>query len=124
MKIVIPKVIKRLDLGDYNAALSGQHVCFWVNPTLAVLREHDAFVAESDVAEKNATSEKPYDPAVFDLRSFQWYAKVFSQDEDTATHWTATELSELKESDPSFWFWLLSKYWDARREHTSKKKVS
>jgi hypothetical protein len=107
MDIKIPKVIQRVDMGGYSSALSGRHVCVWVNPTLAILREHDEIVKAGD-----------------DTKAFAWYAKVFSQDEDVSTHWTAAELEAARETDPSFWGWLVRAFWDARGEHVSKKKPS
>ena len=31
---------------------------------------------------------------------------------------------DWREQDPAFWLWLLNAYWDARKEHTAKKKAS
>jgi hypothetical protein len=47
-----------------------------------------------------------------------------AQGADAATHVSVENINTWREQDPAFWLWLLTAYWDARKEHTSKKKAS
>lgn len=107
MGFSIPKILVRIDLGGYDPALSGEFLMAWVNPTLAVLREHDEIVKDGD-----------------DERGYVWYAKVFSQGADEEHHLSTEKLKDVREQDPAFWMWLMRSYWDARVEHVAKKKTS
>lgn len=107
MKLEIPKVIARVDLGEYADALAGQYLLVWVNPTLDVLRKHDELVKTGD---ENALND--------------WYAVVWSQGEAEETHWTAREIVDLQEKDPALLSWMVRATWTLRGEHISKKKKS
>ena len=107
MEIKIPKVLKPIYLQGYDESLAGQVVLAWVNPTLALLKEHDRIVKEGE-----------------DDEFFAWFQTILSQGADPAKHVTLENINTWREQDPAFWLWLLTAYWDARKEHTSKKKVS
>ena len=70
MRLEIPKVVVRVDLGEYAPELKGQAFYVWVNPTLDILRKHNELVKENDGDGLNA-----------------WYAVIWSQGEN-GTRWT------------------------------------
>lgn len=105
MKLDIPKVLTRVDLGEYAPELKGQFFYVWVNPTLDILRNHDALVKAGDEGALN-----------------DWYALIWSQGDGVETHWTAREIVELQERDPALVAWMIRETWDRRGEHISKKK--
>lgn len=107
MQIVIPKVLKPINLQEYDEALAGKTVLAWVNPTLAILKEHDRIIKDGQ-----------------DDEFFEWFRVILSQGADAATHVTLENIAEWREQDPSFWVWLIGAYWDLRKEHLAKKKAS
>lgn len=106
MKLDIPKVVVRVDLGEYAPELKGKVFCVWVNPTLDILRKHNELVKSSAGDDLNA-----------------WYAVIWSQG-DEGTHWTVEEILSLQEQDPAFLAWMIRETWDRRSEHIAKKKKS
>lgn len=106
MRLEIPKVVVRVDLGEYAPELKGQAFYVWVNPTLEILRKHNELVKENDGDELNA-----------------WYAVIWSQGEN-GTRWTVEEILALQEQDPAFLAWMIRETWDRRSEHIAKKKRS
>lgn len=111
MQIKIPKVTVKVDLGAYAAELTGETLEVWVNPPLAVLREHTEIVSlEKDTPE---TSDALMD----------WYAKIWSQGAKD-NGWTRQELRELEQTDPALFGFMIRSTWEARAEHLTRKKKS
>jgi len=52
MKIQIPKVVKRLELGEYDPAYASQFLEVWVNPTRELLFEREQYRLAYDAANK------------------------------------------------------------------------
>lgn len=107
MKLDIPKVVARVDLGEYAPEFNGQVFCIWLNPTLEILRKHNELVKGGDEAALN-----------------EWYAVMWSQAAEPETHWTGREVLDLQEKDPALLAWMIRETWDRRSEHISKKKKS
>lgn len=112
MKLEIPKVIARVDLGEYAPELKGKVFCVWVNPPLSVLIEYQrlAAVSVSSGADTGAGMEM-----------LGWYSRLWSHGED-GTQWTAAELASLQEDDPAFLIWLIKRTWTARDDHMTPAK--
>jgi hypothetical protein len=112
MQVNIPKIIVVVDLGEYAPELTGNALHVWVNPSLQVLRMHDEIL-----------SAKP-DEVTADEKSgrlFAWYAALWSHGPD-GTRWTAQEVKDAEERDPSFTAWMISRTWQARNAHITAKK--
>jgi hypothetical protein len=106
MKIDIPKVVVPVDLGGYAPELQGKFLQVWVNPPLKTLRDHAEILA-SDYQKLLA-----------------WYADLWSQSAELATHWVTDELTQLEQDDPAFLSWMISQTWQAIIEHRGNKKKS
>lgn len=111
MKLDIPKVIARVDLGEYAPELKGSLFCVWVNPPLNVLAEHQRLAAlTSHSAETGTPTEM-----------LSWYSALWSHG-GSGTEWTVEELLALQERDPALLIWLINVTWQKRREHLEPKK--
>jgi hypothetical protein len=120
MKIVIPKVIVGVDMGEYAPELAGRMLQVWVNLPLDVLSEHLAMAARLNPAVIN-----PH-PALSlegegEGELLKWYAFVWSQGE-IESHWTVDELKEIEQEDPAFLSWMIGATWEARKAHMDRKK--
>lgn len=125
MDIKIPKILTNIDLGGYDNALSGKFLTVWLNPTLALLREHDAVMhAKKPEDEKITEEEKAALDRKNEVAMNSWYARLWSQGADAASHWTADEIDELNEKDPTLLAWMIRATWEVRSEHARKKKKS
>lgn len=125
MKLNISKVIVRVDFGEYASEMAGQYLHVWLNPSLETLRKHDELIKPKPAPEakkKNAEELKKELQAREDEMK-QWYAEIWSQGPAEA-HWTADELRELEEKDPTLLTWMINSTWEKRNEHISRKKKS
>lgn len=127
MKINIPKVIAKVDYGEYASEMTGQYLHVWLNPPLEVLREHDEIMrgdksnGEGQAAKSKEEIEKDIQERENQMK--EWYAKIWSQGPE-GTHWTAEELRELESKDPTLLTWMINSTWQKRSEHLARKKKS
>jgi hypothetical protein len=129
MKIEIKKIIRPLDLGGYASEYQGQAVQVWVNPTLAVLDERDEIVqpyaAWVDMLKDNPTRVGDFDAYVTEQFAPQingWFARLWSQAEDIASHWTVDEITIMQAHDPALLEWLKRHSMRLIAEHRSAEK--
>ena len=121
MKIDIPRVTVALDLGAYAPTLAGQTVQIWVNPTRAFLRQRSEAFALLNANEETTAEARM---AQFNDALLTWFAALWSQHPDTATHWTADELRTLDEQDPALLVWLINESNARLKGHREAEKKS
>jgi len=135
MKIVIPKVIVGVDMGEYAPELAGRMLQVWVNLPLDVLSEHLAMAARLSPSALRASppnsestnlgESNPESALTFEGDGqeglLNWYAFVWSQGE-VESHWTVDELKEIEMEDPAFLSWMIGATWEARKAHMDRKK--
>lgn len=139
MKLSIKKIIRPLDLGEKAVEFGGQTIQVWVNPTLAFLRERDAvfmMYAEKQKVLTDAEKARSGDLAKLNLefaawidgefteKNNEWFSRLWSQDENTATHWTLAEINEIKQADPALLDWLKSRSVEMITEYRRMEKKS
>lgn len=106
MRALVPPMTRPMPLDEYG---DGAQIRFddgppkavhvWVNPPRQLLEEHDALVA----AAKQSQQTPPELTA--------WFARLWSQHADLATHWTVEQIQAVAESDtdPALWVWMQNK---------------
>jgi hypothetical protein len=129
MKIEIRKVLRPLRLAEYAAEYGETALAVWVNPPKALGDERVAlarmtYEAKLAIAESEAESEAQA-AGVAQLReagekTLAWLAKIWSQEEP----WSVEEITQLYESDPALYQWLLRRTFEMVDEHRSAEKKS
>jgi len=132
MKFEIKKITQPIDLGEFHEAYRGGIIHVWVNPPKSVRKEREDLLrmygsffqdiarpAESDPGKKswlsrlkklfhfglNSTQENRL--REMELKSYQWFAELWSQGDNPELHWTADELAQMNERDPALYRWLI-----------------
>jgi len=132
MKFEIKKITQPIDLGEFHEAYRGEIIHVWVNPPKSVRKEREDLLrmygsffqdiarpAESDPGKKswlsrlkklfhfglNSTQENRL--REMELKSYQWFADLWSQGDNPELHWTADELAQMNERDPALYRWLI-----------------
>lgn len=150
MKLNLTRVTEPLDLGDYAEAYRGQVVQVWVNPDLATIRRRDLLIEKynrmlNDMLELAKKTEgadekarkKMAEKAREQIESFnafalgefteginKWFADLWSQGADPATHWTVEELVALNEQDPALYQWMKNRSVEMIGRHKDREKKS
>ena len=113
MKFEIKQIIKAVDLGEYAEVYRGKTLRVWVNPPRAVWREYEGVLDENQrrVAEMLGDKTRIEEHAKWAAEIFvpvvhDWYAKMWSQSDNPAEHWSADEIAELSEADPALYEWM------------------
>ena len=144
MKLNISKVIQSLELGGYAEEMQGQAVKVWVNPDLAVLRRRETLIEKYNRLLKNLTdvpeaADKHKIKAAEQVRErleafnefalgdfvngiHDWFAELWSQSADPATHWTREELVQLNEADPALYQWMKNRSIEMIEAHRVREK--
>lgn len=133
MRIIVPPITRPIPLTDYAPELVRDDgapvtVWAWVNPPARLIREMLALQERSRVVREQLAAGVQDGAEIADIADAvaAWYAAIWSQHTDPATHWTAAEVRELtaSETDPGLDAWLKSRTWDAIAEHrTAQKKA-
>lgn len=113
MKFDIKKVIRVMDLNDYDPQFNGQVIQVWVNPDRAFIRERDELWREN-VQRIQAIKDQPegreeyikWSTEEFIPRNHAWFARIWSQGSDASQNWTADELMQIGEQDPALYDWI------------------
>ena len=114
-KINIPVLVRPINLADYAPELAGGTVHVWINPTRDVVAERNAIFSEiGELLKVEASARDDAWRARDDelgRRSTAWYARVWSQHKNPATHWTPEEVDQLSEheTDPGLYRWLIAR---------------
>lgn len=128
MQIQIKKIIRPLDLGTYAKEYEGQTVQVWVNPTLEMIQrerlldEEMRTRAEAAVTQESAAEFSAWVKGTFEPFLQSWFAELWSQHADPATHWTADELRALETHDPALLHWLNFRTRQMMAEHRRIEK--
>lgn len=130
MQLNIKKIIRPLDLGDYARELQGQAVYVWVNPTREALNRRAALDEELNRGiERSQTAEARAEFNLWIKGTFEpnikaWFAEIWSQYPEPATHWTVSEIEQLEASDPALVLWLNTRTMQLIYEHRRVEKKS
>ena len=132
MQINIFKVLRPVDLGDYAKEYQSQIIYVWVNPTRQFRMERDeldkAYATEAEKIRKRATDQAVADAFLKFLQEQYlpkvkaWFAGLFSQHADPATHLTQAELERIEAEDPALMEWLMNRAIKLIAEHRSAEK--
>jgi len=127
MKIEIRAILKILELKDYDPRMAPGEVLVWVNPTRVFLARRDEAMREiprAAVKDEESIAMARERLEIFNMQMFDWYAELWSQGEDPEMRWTADEIRELSEVDPSCFNWLVRESARLLREHRIGEKKS
>jgi hypothetical protein len=134
MKLIIPKIVEKLNLSDYAEEWGDQTMSVWVNPTKEISVLHDQNIDDANsvivkLAELKAERETNGDQwfeefgktqeadliaalEVTNKNAMDWYSIIWSQGVEN-TRVTAEEVEELaetsQETDPMFYQWICAK---------------
>lgn len=130
--IVIPKIVKRIELKGYAAEFGDAYLEVWVNPPVRILeklrlaREN---ILKLDIPKRELTLdekekiEKAIQESWHEQASV--YAELLSQGSDE-THLSVDEVKRLAEgtvdTDPMFWAWLQAEIVEAINTHRFSAK--
>ena len=134
MKIEIPPLLKPVYLRDYADELGDAAVWVRVNPPREFLAEYAALRERGETAnaglgqiaenDSEATFAATAELSAVGEAFAAWYARLWSQGTDAATHWTADETRQLAllDTDPALYSWLTTRSWELIGEHRSREK--
>lgn len=151
MKLQIQKITKPIELKEYHEGYGNQKLHVWVNPTRNIRREReeqlDAIqkrmaqeaLADTEFNEHMAGADEQAKKkleaqlekrqkgfaefiAEWNEKSYQWLSVIWSQGEDTESHWTPDEIKELDENDPSLAAWLVAQTVEMQNQQRDLQK--
>jgi DNA polymerase III alpha subunit (gram-positive type) len=138
MKFNIPKIIKPLDLSIYDESMRGIEIEVWVNPNRKMLDENQEIMNELAMfikeVERIASADLDDDEKQKQLQLAQersdhamdrqnaWWATIFSQHSDDATHWTSEDIKILDEEDTALWRFVRTAAASMIRDHREGTK--
>ena len=127
MNIVIPKIVKKLELKDYSETFGEARLEVWVNPPHTVLDKLNAALRRS--SELEMPREKVTNEQLVELNMLskeilceqaEVYAELLSQGAEE-TRLSAGDVQtmamETFDTDPAFWVWLKGQVARMIREH-------
>lgn len=130
MKFNIPKIIKPLEMSEYDEAMAGLALQVWVNPPRGVHNEYWEIQSEllrlSREMDKLIKLKNPDNKkiAVLDKEIdknnqgvFAWFANLWSQSEDSDSHVSVEEIEAMTEEDPIIWRFMTHKTMKLISEH-------
>lgn len=112
MKIEIPRVVRRLELGGYAPEYGGDGavIWVWVNPPRKRVREYFELLSEAGESIQQDAQDAQDMAGVRAGKVYAWLAEMWSQAGLVETLWTAEEVGELAretlESDPGLWAYV------------------
>jgi len=132
MKFDIPKIIKPLEMGDYDEAMKECALRVWVNPPSGVHSSYWRAQADLQKLSNELTSLKDSDTKqVEDLNEriarvnqdvFAWFSNIWSQDKDPNTHVSVEELEAMTDEDPALWGFMTNGTTRLIREHRDTQR--
>lgn len=131
MEFKLPKIVKPLNLADYDRLLEGLILQVWVNPPMNTRQQlldigtQFAQALKTEVPD-NADPEteagivQNATDALYAGR-ITWLSEILSQGPE-ATHMTTGELEVKRQEDPAFIEWLMKRIGRMMTEHQSAEK--
>jgi len=116
MNIVIPKIVKKLELKDYSEAFGGVCLEVWVNPPKSILNDlrsalnriNEIVISTEPVTSEQAVANQKLVDSILE-EQLKCYSEILSQGNES-TKISAEELKtmtvETFETDPGFWTWV------------------
>ncbi len=122
MKIIIPKKLAEIQLGEYHPELAGKVTIVWLNPPRTVLQErvrmqkaaYNAIERSMSTLRTEGEDKANVDQLLDSIETAKdevngWYAQIWSQGPDADTHWTVEEIRQTLEESPNFLTWLIER---------------
>lgn len=137
MKIIVPPITRPILLTDYAPELrreDGAPVAMyvWVNPPAQLIDDYNVILARlKDVRKRLDGASQPDEMGALGAELVEaggeldrWYATIWSQHADPATHWTPEDVQALvlNDTDPGLETFLKGRTWEAIRGHRSREK--
>ena len=116
MNIVIPKIVKKLELKEYSKEFGDTFFEVWVNPPKSVLNDlrsalhriDEIVLSNEPVTPEQAVANQKLVDSILE-EQVKCYSEILSQG-DESTRMSAEELKTLTEqtfeTDPGFWTWI------------------
>ena len=130
MKFNIPKIIRPLEMVDYDDAMEGLALQVWVNPPRGIRNENWDFQLEllklSSELKEITKQEEPDDKkiarldkkiATLNKELYVWFARLWSQAKDPDTHVAVEEIEAMTEEDPAIWGFMTNGTLELIRDH-------
>lgn len=132
MKFNIPKIIKSLELGEYDESLEGLALRVWVNPPRGVHASYWKVQAElvrlskalEDIKDSDAKKIEEINIQI-DIANnnvFGWFANIWSQDPNAETHTSLEDVERIADEDPALWSFITSSTTKMIREHRDDQR--
>ena len=143
MKFDIPKVVKPLNLSEYAPEYGTYKIMVWVNPPREKIKYQSELLARAiaaqklmvEIDQKQVGEHEGITKSAEDLireigavgdQMVEWFAEIWSQGIDAASHWSADDVRKLvegsRDTDPQLWSWLTGKTIAMIREHRAAQK--
>lgn len=132
MKFDIPKIIKPLEMSEYDERMAGLALQVWVNPPSGVHGSYWKAQSELYKLSKELESLKDSDAKqITDLNAriekvnrdiFAWFSNIWSQGEDPETHASVEEIEAMTDEDPALWGFVTSGTMRLIREHRDNQR--
>lgn len=125
-RIVVPKIVRQLDLREYAEELTGE-ICVWVNPPRGKIGEVRGYLLaarELAAGGKDVVALGEKLDALAEAE-YGWFAEIWSQGAEE-TRWSVEEVRSLvagaAETDPGLWNWLMRRTFEMIQAHRDGKK--
>ena len=134
MKFNIPKIIRPLEMSEYDEAMEGLTLHVWINPPrgihssywkfqgelLKLSKELEALVekksTEKEIEKLNARIE------AVNQEVFAWFSNIWSQGKDPETHVSIEDIEHFADEDPAIWGFVTSSTMNMINEHQAKQR--
>lgn len=132
MKFNIPKIIRPLEMSEYDEAMEGLALQVWVNPPSGVHGSYWKFQVELGKLSKELESLKNSDAKKVEGLStkienvnrdiFAWFSNIWSQGENPDTHVSLEEIEAMTDEDPALWGFITHNTMKLIREHRDNQR--
>lgn len=132
MNIVIPRIVRPIELSEYAPELDSVRVYVWVNAPRDFYARHSELMKENDAlrAQFDGTTAPDKLAAMGnDLQRIgsefvEFFRELWSQGKDPETHWTTESVSELimLDTDPELYGWLCRRSFELVLDHKARGK--
>ena len=103
---LLAKLAKKLGAGQHKTASQAERLLNFVQARVK-------FAADSRFRSETETYRRAL---------YAWYARLWSQSPDAASHWTVDELEKINEDNPRLYEWLCASSWVLVERHREDVK--